>query len=148
VAAYELAEMGCSLTIGSRTLSTAEGLAEEITSRFPHLEIAALPWVNLSQGTYDVVVNATPVGMGAPQGERPINLEDLKGVTCVYDLIYNPPQTRLLRQGQELGLKVLNGLPMLVFQAAAAQEFWLGRPVPEEAIWQVLASLQELKGNG
>ena len=64
VAAYELAEMGCSLTIGSRTLSTAEGLAEEITSRFPHLEIAPFP-ANLSQGTYDVVVNATPAGMGA-----------------------------------------------------------------------------------
>lgn len=147
VVAHELAALGCAVTIANRTFAAAEVLAADVRSHFPGTQVKAVPWVRLAQGAYDVVVNATPVGMGALTGQSPIDLEELRGVAYVCDLIYNPPQTKLLRQGQELGLKVLNGLPMLVYQAAAAQEFWLNRRLPDEAVLQVLAAMQEMRAD-
>lgn len=147
VVAYELAELGCSIVIGNRTFAKACALAQEVQREFPKLRITAASLDDMPREGFRLVVNATPVGMGDLAGQSPVDLTRFAGVEYVYDLIYNPPQTELLRQAQELGLKVLNGLPMLVYQAARAQEFWLGGTLPEEAVWQVLASVQELKGN-
>ena len=62
----------------------------------------------------------------------------------VYDLIYKPAQTELLRQAQMLGCRVLNGLPMLVQQAALADEFWLKQPITGPMVTEVLVLLEEM----
>ena len=147
-AAHELAEMGCTLTIANRTLAGAAALVQELQAWYPRLQAAAVALEECAGGRYDVVVNATPIGMGLYAGQLPVDLDGLQGVEYVYDLIYSPSQTELLRQGQALGCRVLNGLPMLVYQSALAQEFWLGEPIPEPAICQVLALLEEMSTHG
>lgn len=148
VAAHELILLGCELTIANRTVTAAQALAEELERHYPGITVSAVPIHGAVHGHFEFVVNATPVGMGDLIELSPIDLEELHGVRYVYDLIYNPSQTRLLRQGQELGCAVLNGLPMLVFQAALADQFWLGKHITGEMLTEVMIMLEEMNGNG
>jgi 3-dehydroquinate dehydratase/shikimate dehydrogenase len=68
---------------------------------------------------YDLVINATP--------ESPVTKEQITGAHCVYDLVYNPVVTRLLREAQEAGCDTLGGLEMLVAQAGNQFELWTGK---------------------
>jgi len=76
---------------------------------------------------YDVVVNATPLGSGAYIDQTPATSEQLKGVGCVYDLIYNPRETRLMREAVAAGCETLGGLEMLIAQAKLQFELWTGK---------------------
>ena len=76
---------------------------------------------------YDVVVNATPLGSGAYIDQTPATSEQLKGVRCVYDLIYNPRETRLMREAVAAGCQTLGGLEMLIAQAKLQFELWTGK---------------------
>jgi shikimate dehydrogenase len=79
----------------------------------------------------DLLVNATTVGM-APAAERTIWVVDapLPASLTVFDLVYNPLETRLLRQARRVGAATIDGLGMLVHQGAQAFELWTGRPAP------------------
>jgi 3-dehydroquinate dehydratase/shikimate dehydrogenase len=75
---------------------------------------------------YDVVVNATPLGSGAHIDQSPATQQQLTGARCVYDLIYNPSETRLMREAREIGCEALGGLEMLKAQARIQFELWTG----------------------
>jgi shikimate dehydrogenase len=79
-----------------------------------------------------LVINATSAGLRAGD-PAPIDLALLPRPAAVYDMIYNPPSTPLLRQAQSLGLPCANGLSMLVHQGAKALEIWTGIPARETA---------------
>jgi shikimate 5-dehydrogenase len=68
-------------------------------------------------------VNATPVGTSPAVGESPLDADSLDG-RLVYDLVYNPPRTRLLADARARGCEVIGGLDMLVAQAAAQLTWW------------------------
>lgn len=71
-----------------------------------------------------IIVNTTPVGMYPHMDEVPIELEIFEKPECVVDIIYNPIRTKLMEQAQKRGIKAVNGLPMLVVQAAEAERIW------------------------
>ena len=73
---------------------------------------------------YDFVVNATPLGSGAYIDQTPATREQLNGVRCVYDLIYNPKKTKLLREAIAAGCETLGGLEMLLAQAKLQFALW------------------------
>ncbi len=79
-----------------------------------------------SYAGYDVVVNATPLGSGAHIDQTPVTQQQLSGVRCVYDLIYNPRETRLMREAHAAGCETLGGLEMLLAQAKLQFELWTG----------------------
>jgi 3-dehydroquinate dehydratase/shikimate dehydrogenase len=83
-----------------------------------------------TRGDWDVLVNATPVGTRPAVEDTPVDAAVLRGGRTVYDLVYNPPDTRLLRDATAAGCRVIGGLEMLVAQAAAQFEWWTGRPAP------------------
>jgi shikimate dehydrogenase len=85
-------------------------------------------------GGADILINATPVGMYPKVSETPLSQALLPRFGVVVDLIYNPPETRLMREARELGISAVNGLPMLVAQAVAAEEIWQGRKLAEELL--------------
>ncbi len=88
-------------------------------------------------GEIDLLVNATPVGM--KEGDPPvIDLSPFRRDLLVYDLIYSPPLTPLLRQAKKLGMKWANGLGMLLWQGAIAFQHWFGRPAPIEVMRKAL----------
>jgi shikimate dehydrogenase len=90
-----------------------------------------------------VLINATASGLKTDD-PAPIDLRRLPRGLRVFDMIYNPPQTPLLRQAAALGLKNANGLAMLVHQGARSLEIWTGRPAPvavmQSAAQQALAT--------
>ena len=82
---------------------------------------------NASFAGYDVLINATPLGSGAHIDQTPVTQEQLGGVRCVYDLIYNPRETRLLREAHAAGCETLGGIEMLIAQAKLQFELWTGQ---------------------
>ncbi len=80
---------------------------------------------------FDIVVNATPVGTkGFDQTDSLISSNALSGVKIVYDLTYNPARTNLLIEAENAGAKTINGLEMLIAQAAEQYKIWTGRTAP------------------
>ena len=79
---------------------------------------------------YDVVVNATSLGSGAYVDQSPATAEQLNGARWVYDLIYNPSQTRFMCEAREAGCATLGGLEMLVAQARLQFELWINTKKP------------------
>ena len=85
-----------------------------------------------SPGSWDLLVNTTPVGTAPHVDDTPVPAEALAGGGTVYDLVYNPERTRLLRDAEAAGCRTLGGLDMLVAQAVRQFEWWLGtRPSPD-----------------
>ena len=138
-AAHALAESGVgSLTIANRTLERAEELASEIAA----LGIDARA-VSLSDAAFadacraaDLTVNSTSVGMlhGPAEGKSPVPEGAIRAGCVVYDMVYNPPITPLLRAASEAGARPVGGLPMLVHQGAAAWELWTGQAAPVDVM--------------
>ena len=85
-----------------------------------------------------MLVNATPVGTWPLVDETPLPADVLTG-PLVYDLVYNPPVTRLMREAAARGARVIGGLEMFVGQACRQFEWWTGRPAPREVIEQAAA---------
>ena len=75
----------------------------------------------------EVVINATSIGLGDAEARVPLVLESLESDMVVADVIFNPPETRLLRDAKARGCQTLDGLGMLVNQAVIAFQIWTGR---------------------
>lgn len=91
----------------------------------------------------EIIVNATPVGMYPHCGESLVDLRDFPRCRGVLDLVYNPQRTALILQAEALGIPCSDGLPMLVWQAAAAEEFFFDKTVPEALCETVLSGLRK-----
>ena len=85
-------------------------------------------------GEFDLVVNATPLGMGELRDQMPISPMLLRPDQTLLDLIYIPEETTLMAQARDKGVAAHNGLGMLVHQAARAFELWTSQPAPLEAM--------------
>jgi 3-dehydroquinate dehydratase/shikimate dehydrogenase len=80
---------------------------------------------------FDFVVNTTPLGTSGPaEGETPALAAQLRGARLAYDVVYNPAETRFLREAREAGCATVGGLQMLVAQAAAQFKIWTGEEAP------------------
>jgi 3-dehydroquinate dehydratase/shikimate dehydrogenase len=122
--ATALARAGAVVTVYGRSLERAQQIAE--LARGVGRTGAPAP------GSWDLLINATPVGATPADGDRPIPGTPLDG-RLVYDLVYAPPRTRLLRDAAAAGCDVVSGLDMLVAQAARQWAWWTGQPAPLEA---------------
>jgi len=84
--------------------------------------------INDLTGSFDLIINMSPVGMGSMMDQSPLSIKNIShSQTFVYDLIYNPAQTLLLKEAEEFGLKTINGLPMLIGQAEESFKIWTGK---------------------
>jgi shikimate dehydrogenase len=106
------------------------------------MELRAMPWhesiIEAELARARVLVNATSVGLA--DDLSPIPAELLPSDLLVLDLIYNPPQTRLLRDAAAAGCATQNGELMLLHQGAAAFTLWTGQPAPVELMRETLES--------
>lgn len=94
-----------------------------------------------------IIVNTTPVGMFPRVGVSPVRLEGFKNCECVYDIIFNPARTELLLDAERLGIKYENGLSMLVVQAKAAAEVFLGKEIDDGENEKILRKMQGVTEN-
>lgn len=122
--AFTLPREGCRVRIFNRTAERARRVAEEAGVEWGR-------WEDLEGEAYDVLIQATPVGMHPRGDDMPLPEAWLRG-SLVYDLIYNPPETALLRAARRRGLAVLGGVEMLLGQAAAQFRLFTGVEPPLE----------------
>ena len=107
--------------ITNRNAAKAQALAREFGAE-------CIPWEERADTGADMIINATPLGMhGARQEETPLPLEGFVGAGLAYDLVYNPLETRLLREARSAGWRVQDGLDMLVAQGLAQFALWTGQ---------------------
>ncbi len=119
--AVALASSGATVRVHARQQSRAELVAVLVDG-------ATGPWPP-EPGSWDLLVNCTPIGMHPRVDESPMPAEGLTGDT-VYDLVYNPASTRLLADAERAGCRVIGGLEMLVAQARDQFEWWTGTRPP------------------
>ena len=134
-AAVECLRAGCAaLWVMNRTRSNLDSLLAHLAPLAGGTPVRALDAGGAAAGrpAGAIVINATSAGLRADD-PPPADLGGFPGVGAVYDMIYNPPRTRLLAQAQELGLPHANGLGMLVHQGAKALEIWTGIPASRTA---------------
>lgn len=120
---YGLYKMGAEeIFVANRTYEKAESLRKQY-KEFVDIEI--LKWSEIDSFNSDIVINTTPIGMFPDTEKSPLKV--LSGsVRFVYDMIYNPPKTKLLKMAETNGKISLNGLKMLIYQAVEAEKIWFG----------------------
>jgi 3-dehydroquinate dehydratase/shikimate dehydrogenase len=134
-AVFGLRERGCDVYILNRTAGPAKKLARQARAR-------TVKRADLKKLSFDVIINATPVGMGNTR-ETPLQEHEINA-RYVFDMTYDPAETRLLKLARERGAQVIPGIEMFVQQAARQFEIWTGKPAPgDEMLRTVLLALQE-----
>lgn len=141
--AYVIAREAEALTILNRTPRRAVELAEALREKVEHrvdISAAAFDETHLRRELEraDILINATPMGMHPDVGETPVPRHLLHGRLLVFDLVYNPPRTRLLREAEDAGAETLSGVEMLVYQGAEAFLLWTGKRAPVDLMLRVV----------
>ncbi len=142
--AYETVLANGELTIAARSESGLR-LADEIEHKLS--KKVRLITFDEVKGGYDLVVNATPVGIYPKTDVSPLRYEQLEGCTGLFDAIYNPRKTMLMQYAEDRGAVVAEGMAMLVWQAARAHEIWYGAHFKDSDIERLidLANLEMVR---
>ena len=121
---WALGAWGAWTTVFARDEAKAQAVGEELGADCDSLEGARFKH-------FDIVINATPLGTrGSRETETPASAAQLRGARVAYDLVYNPAETRFLREAREAGCLTVGGLGMLVAQAEEQFRLWTGHEAP------------------
>lgn len=149
--AYQLVHSCSELAILNRKMENAVALAQLLrpcdgakVSPRPLTEAA------LAEELVDsvLVVNATPLGMRPLEGETPVPSRLLRSDLAVFDLVYDPENTRLLTEAREVGAKTIDGISMLVHQGAESFRVWTGRNPPTSVMMQAVRGALRVRAPG
>jgi shikimate dehydrogenase len=136
---YGLKEKGALVFILNRTLEKAKNLAKEFKAKvlnFNHQKEVS---------NFDIIINATSVGMEPLVNETPINPYFLKKNQIVFDIVYRPKKTKLLKEAKKKGAKIIYGLEMLLYQGVAQFEIYTGKKAPIEVMRKILNEKLKIK---
>jgi 3-dehydroquinate dehydratase/shikimate dehydrogenase len=137
-AVFALVDQGAEVYVVNRTHETAVALARQAKAKSLKHEVFA-------KQKFDVLVNATPCGMVGGKEAMPIAEKELNA-SLVFDMVYNPLETPLIKLAKSRGVAVISGLEMFVTQGARQFEIWTGKPAPEAEMLRVVEL--ELKRRG
>jgi 3-dehydroquinate dehydratase/shikimate dehydrogenase len=129
-AVFGLVAQGAEVFIVNRTHETAVKLARQAKAKTLKHEL-------LRKNRFNVLINCTPCGMAGNKQALPIE-EDELNAGLVFDMVYNPLETPLLKLARERSIPVINGLEMFVQQGARQFEIWTGKPAPEADMLRVV----------
>ena len=136
--AITLALRGASeIIIAGRNPSKARALAEDVEKAGAEAKGVELSKVESLLRESDILIHATPVGMHPDTEKTLLTAEQLHEELAVMDIVYTPLETRLLREAKKAGCKTIDGLGMLIHQAAEAERIWLGVEADIKAMRQV-----------
>ncbi|MCX5684886.1 MAG: shikimate dehydrogenase [Planctomycetota bacterium] len=137
--AFALKERGAAVTLTDVDEARAEALAKDVG-------VESMPIAALQRGgygdpprpVYDALLNCTPIGMHPKIDATPVPREVLRPGMLVYDAVYNPLETRLVREAREVGCRTVAGIDHFVRQAVEQFELWTHQPAPAETMRQVV----------
>jgi 3-dehydroquinate dehydratase/shikimate dehydrogenase len=119
------------VTIASRTLAKSEALAEKFNCK-------ATEWKNRHNVKCDMVINCTPIGMHPQVNETPFEGRYLRRSTIVFDTVYNPERTLLIKQARDVNANVVTGVDMFVRQAALQFKLFTDQEAPEDVMREAI----------
>jgi 3-dehydroquinate dehydratase/shikimate dehydrogenase len=129
-AVFGVRDKGAEVFILNRTPETAQKLARQSGSKTIKKDA-------LAKTTFDVIINATPVGMAGNKAAPILEAKDLN-TRLVFDLVYNPLETPLIRMARQQSIPIITGIEMFVHQGARQFEIFTGKPAPEEEMFRVV----------
>jgi len=129
-AVFGLVEQGAEVTIVNRTHEKAAALARKAKAH-------VLKQSALAKQRFDAIINTTPCGMTGIKQPLPIKENEINA-SLVFDLVYTPIETPLLKLAKSRGLAVISGVEMFVQQGARQFEIWTGKPAPENEMLRVV----------
>jgi len=129
-AVFGLKDKGAEVSILNRTPEKAQKLARQAGAKVMRRD-------QLAKTRFDVVINATPYGMLGQKIASPISAEELN-TGLLFDLVYNPIETPLVRLARSKGIAVVLGVEMFVQQGARQFEIWTGKPAPQDEMLRVV----------
>ncbi len=140
-AVFGLREKGAEVHILNRTPETAAKLARQSGAKVFKRESLHH---KTNPASFDVIINSTPVGMAGNKGAQILAPEELR-TKFVFDLVYNPVDTPLIRMARQQNIGVITGVEMFVQQGARQFEIWTGKPAPEEEMLRVVVHALRLQ---
>ena len=147
--AIEAALHGADLTIG--IIPEAAGAAAELCEEIHFLGADSkvhTKLVDSISGSYDLIINASPVGMYPKINSCPVSTELIGLCGGVFDAVYNPVKTKFIQTAEAFGKTAVNGTAMLVYQAVRAHEIWNGSSFTNEQIDALIESTNRLIEEG
>jgi len=129
--AHALQRSGALVQIASRTFDRAKSLAEEVNGK-------AFEWEARNTINCDVLVNCTPIGMHPNVDDSPIHKGSLKPGMLVFDTVYNPESTLLVKDAKERGCTVVTGVEMFIRQASLQYQLFTGQPAPLDTMREIM----------
>lgn len=140
-AVFGLKDKGAEVFVMNRTPEAGQKLARQA-------KVKNFKREQLAKASFDVIVNATPAGMHGVKTHSLLEPKDLN-TRLVFDLVYNPLETPLIRMAREKGIPVITGVEMFVHQGARQFEIWTGKPAPEDDMLRVVVhALRQQAGLG
>jgi 3-dehydroquinate dehydratase/shikimate dehydrogenase len=128
---YGLQRRGAKTTIAGRTRSRAQALAETFGGR-------CVEWTARHISDTEILINCTPVGMHPNVDESPFGKSHLKPAMIVFDTVYNPESTLLLKEARSHGCRIVTGVEMFIRQAALQFLLFTGKEAPEQLMRETL----------
>ena len=143
--AIETVLHGGSLTVAVRKgyEYEAENTIDAIKLLVPEADVCYTTLDSIN-GSYDLLVNSTPVGMFPNTDNCPVSEDVIRNCRCVFDAIYNPEKTKLMKIAEDNGITAIGGMAMLVWQAVVAHEIWDGSKYKDEDIAGIISEMHEL----
>lgn len=129
-AVFGLKQRGAEVFVLNRTPQRAQKLAREAEAKTIRRD-------QVAKTAFDAIVNATSVGMAGGKPQSPLAEKELNA-KLVFDMVYNPIETPLLKMARSKGLAVIPGAEMFVHQGAEQFQLWTGKPAPREDMWRVI----------
>ncbi len=142
--AVEAALHGAELTIAvlPRNIKKAQLVMAEILSKCGNAAVRICD-ISEIEGSFDLLVNATPVGMYPNVDECPVSDEIIENCLSFFDVIYNPIETLLMKKARAMGKTAVGGAAMLVYQAVKAHELWYGGEFANEDISAIIKDVED-----
>ena len=134
---YGLKEKKSNVTIFNRTADNAKKLAGEFGCNYGLLKDAG-------KYKYDILINTTPVGMSPNVDRTPIKTQEIGRNTVVFDIIFNPMRTKLLKEAETRGCRTISGFEMFIKQAVLQTKLWAGKNAPENLMRQKVFEYGEI----
>lgn len=129
-AVFGLVDQGAEVLVVNRTHEHAVSLARQAKAKSLKHEL-------LAKQKFDVIINATPCGMAGTKQAMPISENELNA-SVVFDMVYSPVETPLLKLAKSRGIPAISGIEMFVQQGARQFEIWTGKPAPESEMMRVV----------
>lgn len=141
--AHEALKAGCSLTVGTRDVNDAKAVSFCKTLGDIYSVNISLKHYNSINENFDLAVNSTPVGMFPKTDASILTAEQVSRCSYIYDAVYNPFDTLLVKTAKSLNIKAASGIKMLVFQAAKAHFIWYGGEFSQKIINDISKTLYD-----